>query len=311
MMDTTYPDVPTYTDRHQEEWTVTQVDEDGTLHAGSLAWGGHQSLRHVTQGTVMLVETTRGSTVCGVATEPDPEPGSGVGWQFRKSDQTLRAEWGELRNDIHVRRVRELRKHRSEWQAREDALPKWLQERLQWFHLRGGRDFQEDGWPYELVICELAALYAADEDWVGVASTTPRGILGLTEAEDPEAVSTFCREEGVSGNQVGMAQQLVLAHHAHPDRSMAGTVSALSPITGDPDYGHGQDQPVAGTVEEQLDGAGGYVEVHLQVDDDGNEAVLVHPLSWVQTADPDAVSAYGQSALDALNAAGLLPTDAP
>lgn len=313
MRQNTYPETPTYTDRRSTATvTVTNVDEHGaiTVDAG-WTWGGHRSMQHVTQGTVLLVETHNVSMVVGVAVEDDPDMGSGVGWLFRKSDQVLWAEWGELRNDNDVSRRRMLCANRDAWQAREDALPEWLRERLQWFHMRGGEEFEAEGWGYELVICELAALYFADEDWVGVSLHGERDALGMSEAEEPDAVMAMAREQGTSGNQHGMAQSLALAHAEHPERSFAGTVSALSPLTGDPDYSHGQDQPVAGTMEDGPEQAPGYVEVHLQLDDDGNEVVLVHPLTWVPNADPDVVSAYGQRTLDALNGAGLLLQEAP
>lgn len=315
MRQNTYPETPTYTDRRSTATvTVTNVDEHGaiTVDAG-WTWGGHRSLEHVTQGTVLLVETQNVSMVVGVAVEDDPDMGSGVGWLFRKSDQTLRAEWGELRNDGDVRRRRMLRANRDAWQAREDALPEWLRERLRWFHLRGGEEFEAEGWGYELVICELAALYFADEDWVGLSLDGARNALGMSEAEEPEAVMAKAREEGTSGNQHGMAQSLALTHARHPERSFAGTVSALSPITGDPDYSHGQDYSSTADPdgEDDVIRADGYVQVHLQVTPEGDEVVLEHPLEWTTTADEDTVHAYGERVLDALSRAALLPPPQP
>jgi len=76
--------------------------------------------------------------------------------------------------------------------------------------------FELEGWGYELVVCELAALYAK------------------SNCADDETIDSYAREQGTSGNQHGIAKSLARAHLA--GASLAGTVSALSPLTGDPFY---------------------------------------------------------------------------
>lgn len=64
---------------------------------------------------------------------------------------------------------------------------------------------------------------------------------------DTDAVTDYCREHGVSGNQHGMARMLARAHHEDAQRSMAGTVSALSPIAGNADYSPTEETPLSKT----------------------------------------------------------------
>ena len=65
---------------------------------------------------------------------------------------------------------------------------------------------------------ELAVLYDAS---------------GLAESD---AVNGYGREYGTSGNQHGIARLLAGARRNDPEWSAAGSVSALSPITGEPFY---------------------------------------------------------------------------
>lgn len=223
---------PTYTDRRSLQTVrIKAMHEDGTIDTEAVnpdepglqgwSWGGHPSLRNLEAGAVLLVETQNLSSIVGVAV-PDtqqPDMESSHGWRFRKSDQVLDAEHAAWSHALNRRRQADLDQNREDWQRREDLLPEWLRVRLLTFHKTGGEAFELDGWPYELAICELAALL--DEHG--------------NELDAPE-VKDLLHREGYSGNQVGFARALVGAHREHPDRSLAGTVSALSPISGDPDY---------------------------------------------------------------------------
>ena len=79
-----------------------------------------------------------------------------------------------------------------------------------------------------MVVAELAVEYARmgedilDKDTFSI--------------EDSEAIKRISHEQGTSGNQHSMALALAKAHLMEPGRMMSNTVSALSPITGDPFY---------------------------------------------------------------------------
>lgn len=302
---------PTYEGRHQERVRIRERSQS-TIHTETLdgepgwSWGGHATLSDLEAGAVILVETVRFSEVVGVAVdgEAEPDPESSNGWRFRKSDQELAAAHAAYVHALDRKREQQLRDNAADWAEREAQLPEWLRERIGYFHASGGHHFDVDGWGYELTICELAALYDADDDWKAAAAKLPDGAR-LSSLPDPAPVMDYAHREGTSGNQHGMAMSLVMAHQEDPSRSMAGTVSALSPLTGDPDYSGDGGPDVAGEEEERPTTAG-YVRFHLQVDDDGNEVVLEHPLSWLVEGDPDVVSAYGERALKALADADLL-----
>lgn len=91
-------------------------------------------------------------------------------------------------------------------------------DRIEFFRDQAGERFESDGLEYELVVAELAVLYDAS---------------GLAESD---AVNGYGREYGTSGNQHGIARLLAGARRNDPEWSAAGSVSALSPITGEPFY---------------------------------------------------------------------------
>lgn len=204
-----------YTNRHIEYQTVTRMDGEAiTGSSGWTAWAPDEVVALLHVGAEYGVETKGGpfGTICGWRI--------GDRWVARKSDEDLERERQEWLDENARRKREQLAAHRSEWIGREENLPAWLQARLRTFHERGGEEFELDGWGYELAICELAALYLA------------------SGGEDDAAINAFAREQGTSGNQHGMAKALAAEHMA--GRSLAGTVSALSPISGDAFYeGHG------------------------------------------------------------------------
>ena len=79
-------------------------------------------------------------------------------------------------------------------------------------------------------------LEANRDDWERRTAALPDWIQPRIRHFMDPAVSDYCRDGGITGNQHGMARALARAHHEDPERSLAGTVSALAPITGDQDY---------------------------------------------------------------------------
>lgn len=206
----------TYTDRHIQHQIVTSIDKSSvTGSSGFTAGAPMEVIELLSVGDEYGLETMGGSgwggRICGWLINGQ--------WYNRKSDQDLEREHQEFVANIDRRHREQLTQRRDEWIGREENLPGWLKERIHFFHISGGDKFELDGWGYELIICELAALYAASPNF-----------------EDNDAINEFARREGTSGNQHGMAKALAKAHLAEPDRSLAGTVSALSPLTGNAFY---------------------------------------------------------------------------
>lgn len=224
----------TYTNRTMGDPSVVKrIGAHGSLESeDGWGFGGHPSLTVLVPGDVVELEHhgvgAIGRPIVGVRRR-------GGEWLYRKTDQQIEDERAAMLAGFDRRRREQLDENRYDWTAREAALPEWLRDRLATFHERGGEHFELDGWGYELVICELAALYAADGAWV-------EGALPIDDAwerlrvPDPEPVAKIAAEQGTSGNQHQVAQALALAHVREPDRSLGGTRSALTPLTGDPDY---------------------------------------------------------------------------
>jgi hypothetical protein len=204
-----------YTDRHEEIVTVDRKNpsKDGgaTLHFtnGWACYAPPEVANRVHVGSVIVQETRNLSLITGWR--------DASGWILHKSDAGLAREHEEMVEGFKRERRERLAKHRDEWQARTDALPDWLRDRIATFQERGGADFETDGWGYELVVAELAALYTPTDDFA-----------------DNDAVMAVAREQGTSGNQHDMAKALARAHYK--GMSLAGTVSALSPLTGNSFY---------------------------------------------------------------------------
>lgn len=129
------------------------------------------------------------------------------GWLFRKSDQDLEEDHRKMIEEFDRQDRERLAAQRADWTAREAALPEWARARLARFREAGGENFELKGWGYELVVCELAVLYAAG---------------------DTAGVDALEEREGTSGNQHDCAEALA----KHGDRLPA----ALSPLTGSADY---------------------------------------------------------------------------
>ncbi len=174
-------------------------------------------------GTTFELETQGWSKITGFKVK-------GI-WIERATDDDLKREYEEFVARLQADRRKRLEDNRLDWSTREAALPRWLRERLLSFHSSGGATFEEEGWGYELIICEMAALMDATMTDAALAAE-----YGSSDSNDSIEVADYCKEQGVSGNQYGFARALVRMHRKAPHKDMAGTVSALTRLTGDPNY---------------------------------------------------------------------------
>lgn len=196
-----------YTNRHHEIRTVESVD-----HGVSYGSSGHGMFPEmegkVKPGDEVVVETTNGFTVSGVR---DLATGQ---WYFHKSDEDLESDRKAFSLDLKKKRQESLDAHREEWQQRTNALPEWIKVRIDKF--QESPAFATEGWGYELCVAELAVLYFE------------------SEGEESDAISEYSREHGTSGNQHECARALANMHGE--GENLYGTISALSPLTGDAYY---------------------------------------------------------------------------
>lgn len=201
----------TYTDRHLEVGTVAKMDAGSVT--GSHGWSCSPPkavLRQLAVGDEYGTETRGGpfGTISGFYAHGR--------WLSRKSDQQMEQDRAAMLEGFARTRREELAANRRQWTARDEALPQWLHERMATFHERGGENFRLEGWGYELVVAELAALYADNG------------------CEDTPQINAYAAEHGTSGNQHGCAKALARAHLKGD--SLRDTVAALSPITGNAFY---------------------------------------------------------------------------
>jgi len=200
-----------YTNRNLETTTVRKIQryEDGTAaitaETGWTAIAPPEVVALLSVGKEYGLETINFSLVTGWLVNGK--------WVDRKTDADLERERQEFVEHMNRERRAQLDANRAVWQAREAALPEWVRSRLEYFRAKGGERFETDGWGYELIVAELTVLYDASG---GV---------------DDEAVDALAREEGTSGNQHDVAKALARMHAQ--GQPLVGTVSALSPITGD------------------------------------------------------------------------------
>jgi hypothetical protein len=114
-----------------------------------------------------------------------------------------------MRSAIIAHWKAEMEANREDWERRTAALPDWIKPRLQTFVERGGQHFAIMGWGYELVVAELAALYAE------------HGVPAADEP-DPDPIRAYADGEGTTGKQHAFARALTMEHAEHPERSTAG-----------------------------------------------------------------------------------------
>ena len=201
----------TFTGRHEDETTVRKVS--GGFVTGDNGWtfappGEH--LGRFKPGLTYTLETRNLSVVTGCRIDGE--------WVWRRSDEWLDDDHRAQIARLDSASAERLRNRREEWEAREAKLPAWLRSRIEHFRSVAGERFELDGWAYELTVAELAVLY--DE-------------AGLAESD---AVTAYATEHGTSINQHDVARLLAAARRNDPEWSAAGSVSAMSPITGEPFY---------------------------------------------------------------------------
>jgi hypothetical protein len=226
-------EIPTYENRRlQAQWVKKREHAEGSDHyaiTGTTGWTAgcpKEVFDLLPEGKAYVLETVNTSRITGWIIDGK--------WYDRKSDQDLKREHEAFVADLDRRHREMLDANREDWQRRQDALPDWIRRRLETFHSRAGEKFARDGWGYELIIAELAVEYAALGDVI-----LDKDVFQVSDHES-EAIKTISREQGTSGNQHSMALALAKAHLEDPDRSMVGTVSALSPLTGDAFYDGGR-----------------------------------------------------------------------
>lgn len=198
--------------RSARRFPLTKLSSSDTLEWITFQAGGEGFSRRAADlsrtphvGDELFLETINYSLVVGLRDKD--------GWLFRQSDQQLGDERAEQNRKWDQERRDTLEKCRGRWQEIEDGLPDWLQARLARFRTAGGEAFELDGWGYELTICQLAAMYLAD---------------------DTDAIRELDGAAGCSGNQHSCAKALAELHRRGDsiDRVPAG----LSPLTGSADY---------------------------------------------------------------------------
>jgi len=223
----------TYTGRCLTEQTVRSIEGNAINGSNGLTAIAPPELSAIlTPGDEYAIETL-GSTL-----------GRITGWRFngtwydRKSDQQLERERHQMVDDMTQRNLDEWMANRKDWERRTRKLPKWAQDRINSFFISSARTstmlgkrgtpsiFELNGWGYELAVCELAVLYNQAIDEIG---WTPDD-----DDSEPGDVLEYAKTHGTTGNQHSVALALVRAHRA--GESLAGTISALTPITGDTDY---------------------------------------------------------------------------
>lgn len=205
--------------RRIEQVMITKIHDKAVIVDSGRTFGGvpeeHFSELHL--GELYLVETVQGSMVVGWAAA-DGSQEDGRRWLWRKSDQQLEAEHKTMVEGFERQHREMLEANREDWTRREAALPDWARARLESFRAEAGEKFDIDGWGYELVVSELSVMYVESN---------------LAESE---VVTFFARAEGTSGNQHDYAKALARARIEDPEFNSAGTVSALSPLTGSAGY---------------------------------------------------------------------------
>lgn len=204
--------ITTYTVKENKNGVISTTD--GTAF-GTTA----EASAHLTPGVVFQMEATQGSLVTGIKLDGAED------WLMHESDEDLEAEHIKMIAAFDEDDRQRMVANRDDWTKREAALPEWLKARLNFFRDKSGENFELSGWGYELAVAELAALYAEH----GIPNE------GNGEHDDP-AIEEYAHKYGTTGNQHGCAVWLVKQHNEHPDESLAGTISALSPLTGDAYY---------------------------------------------------------------------------
>lgn len=199
--------------RRLEEFTVKGLKEhpNGVEINMSTGWTFFRSKedlgRDLQVGETLWQETVKLTQITGLRDRN--------GWLFHLSNQDLADEARKFSEDLHRQDVIRLEKNRKKYAQWEQELPDWLQARIQRFRDAGGEKFLLEGWGYELVICQLAALF---------------------DAGDEAGAEKLSEEQGVSGNQWDCAKMLARGRRERGDEFAVLAPAGIAPITGSADY---------------------------------------------------------------------------
>jgi hypothetical protein len=200
---------PTYTNRQIESYTVKANDGNSISTEQGTGFAIEPEVAaQLPVGTDFYMETTNISRIVGIRTHGR--------WLKRLSDQDIEREHAAWKEKWEQDKRDQLAANILEYTAQEAALPEWVRCRIEYFHEKGGENFLLNGWGYELVVARLAVAYFASG---GV---------------DDDEVNRISHEEGTSGNQHDVARMLAQIHGQ--GNTLAGTIAALTPLTGDPFY---------------------------------------------------------------------------
>lgn len=205
----------TYDDRNIELCEIRSIDSDGGAITLTNGWsmGFDKSMRDkIEVGDHFILEKKGFNRITGFMLISR----KGGEWLWHHSDQDIAAQGEEWRRKDRERRQQFLDENRDEMSEREAKLPKVLQDRLQNFRDNGGIEFELEGWGYELIVCELIVAY---HESGGEESDTTRGMS---------------EHYGTSANQHDYAKSAAKLMGTDRESDLATSVSALTPITGDP-----------------------------------------------------------------------------
>lgn len=191
-------EIPTYTGRHlQAQWVASKEGSAITGTTGWTAGAPDEVLQLLDVGDPYILETRNFSQITGWII--------GGRWYDRKSDQDLQRQLDACIEDTRRRNAEHVAANRDAWTRREAALPEWIAERMRAIRANNP-DFETEsmGWGYELIVCELAVLYAG----IGV------DILDKTSSTitDTPAITAFADANGTSGTQHEFALALAKQH---------------------------------------------------------------------------------------------------
>jgi hypothetical protein len=198
--------------------TITTTDHSG--------WGNpvNEGTLALKLGDTIELETFQGSMLGGLRLAGSEE------WIWHNSDEDIDRQQEESSAKWRAEKLAMVEENRAEWEALEASLPDWIRARIEHFREKAGTGFDTNGWGYELAIAKLAVLYAELGDIILDHSSST-----ISPYESP-LIKDYARDHGTSGNQHDVALALAKAHLAEPDRSLAGTISGLYPMTRDPFY---------------------------------------------------------------------------
>jgi hypothetical protein len=190
-------EVPTYTDRQlQAQWVKAKSEGAITGTTGWTAGAPAEVLELLDVGAPYILETRGFAQVTGWIINGR--------WLARKSDQDLARQLEERREASRRYQETYVAENRDDWTRREAALPEWIAQRIRAFHENPEFEAEPMGWGYELIVCELAVMYAAMGNDI-LDKTT----FTITDSDE---IDTFASANGTSGTQHAFALALAKKH---------------------------------------------------------------------------------------------------